>query len=201
MKKLAIITTHPIQYQTPLFKSLQKKKSRHTYFLRQNMGSKKKNLDPEFLTKIKWDNSENLLEGYKSYFPKKQKYKIDDFRLSFSNIENIFKKKKFDAILVLGWHNLHYLRAILYALRNKKKLILRAENNLKQKNSLLTKIVKIILFRIFFKFFDYFLSIGKLNKEFYLSYGVKKYKIYNAPYFVDNDFFIIKINKKLIKKN
>ena len=85
-------------------------------------------------------------------------------------------------------------------MRNKKKLILRAENNLKQKNSLLTKIVKIILFRIFFKFFDYFLSIGKLNKEFYLSYGVKKYKIYNAPYFVDNDFFKIKINKKLIKK-
>ena len=83
MKKLAIITTHPIQYQVPLFKALQKKKIDTHVFFASKHGLQKKHLDHEFLVKIKWDINTKLLDGYTSYFPKKQKYKINNFKLSF----------------------------------------------------------------------------------------------------------------------
>ena len=37
MKKIAIITTHPIQYQIPLFKNFKKKILYAMFFLHQNM--------------------------------------------------------------------------------------------------------------------------------------------------------------------
>ena len=83
MKKLAIITTHPIQYQVPLFKNLSKKNIDTHVFFASKHGLKPVNIDPEFLIKFKWDINSNILLGYKSYFPKIQKSKINEFLLSF----------------------------------------------------------------------------------------------------------------------
>ena len=199
MKKLAIISTHPIQYQIPLFKNLQKKKIDTHVFFASNFGLKLSYVDPEFLVKYKWEIKSNILEGYKSYFPNYQKYKIDDFFLSFPQIEKHLKKK-FDAILILGWNNLHYLKAIYFAYKYEIPIILRVESNLKSKTNIFKKIAKEILLRFFFKKVKYFLSIGKLNEEFLKHYGVQKKKIYKAPYFVDNNFFEIKRKKSLLKK-
>ena len=54
MKKLAIITTHPIQYQIPLFKNLKKYNIEPIVFYASRHGLKKTQ-DHEFLQKIKWD--------------------------------------------------------------------------------------------------------------------------------------------------
>ena len=200
MKKLAIITTHPIQYQIPLFKQLKKKKiDAHVFFAsKHGLASKKK--DYEFGVKFDWNINSNLLSGYKSYFPNIQKYDTNKFRLSFKEIEKKFKKVNFDAILILGWSNLHYLKAIYYGIKFRKTLILRSENNLHADNSFLKRKLKYFILSLLFKKIDYFLSIGTLNKNFYLAHNVKKTKILDAPYFVDNNFFKLK-NKNEIKKN
>ena len=64
-KNLAIITTHPIQYQTPLFKKLSSSKISVDVFFasKQNLSSKKKDL--EFNVNFNWDVE--LLKGY-NYF-------------------------------------------------------------------------------------------------------------------------------------
>ena len=141
MKKLAIISTHPIQYQIPLFKYLQKRKIDTHVFFASKFGLKLSYLDPEFLVRYKWDIKSKLLEGYKSYFPNTQKNKINDFFLSFDQIEKNLKKKKFDAILILGWNNLHYLRSIYFAYKHDIPIILRVENNLKSKTNIFKKII------------------------------------------------------------
>ena len=41
--------------------------------------------------------------------------------------------------LVLGWNNLHYLKAIYYAIKLKKIFILRSENNLLSESLLKNK--------------------------------------------------------------
>ena len=73
MKKLAIITTHPIQYQIPLFKLLKNKNVDANVFFASKQGIKSKFKDPEFLIRFKWEIESNLLHGFKSYFPKKTK--------------------------------------------------------------------------------------------------------------------------------
>jgi hypothetical protein len=67
-KKIAIITSHPIQYQTPLFRELAKNSEVDliVYFC-WNFGVTE-SLDPEFGRKIKWDTP--LLEGYNFKFLK-----------------------------------------------------------------------------------------------------------------------------------
>ena len=74
MKKLAIISTHPIQYQVPLFKYLKKGGIKAKVFFASKHGLKGDKVDPEFLRKIKWNINSNMLQGYEGKFSKKQKY-------------------------------------------------------------------------------------------------------------------------------
>ncbi len=200
MKKLAIISTHPIQYQVPLFKILKKRGVKFKVFFASKHGVRKNKVDPEFLKKIKWDTDFNLLKGFKSKFSKIQKYNVNDFRLYFSKIEKELFKENFEYILILGWSNIHYLRAIYFAIKNHIKIILRVETNLNSQNNYIKKIIKKLILKYFFSKVSYFLSIGKLNKKFYISHGVKQNKILPAPYFVDNSFFGKELSKNLIKK-
>ncbi len=152
----------------------------------------KKETDPEFLRKIKWNINSNLIQGYESKFSKIQKYKINDFRLNYYKIEKQLINGNYNYILILGWNNLYYLRVIRYAIKENIKIILRVETNLESTKNFFKKIIKNILLRFFFKKVSYFLSIGKLNKKFYLNHGVPNKKILPAPYFVDNKFFNFK---------
>ena len=62
-RKIAIFTTHPIQYQIPLFRALEKKKNIDlTIFYASNHGIKPK-VDTEFNKKFAWNI--NLVSGYK----------------------------------------------------------------------------------------------------------------------------------------
>ena len=178
MKKLAIITTHPIQYQVPLFKFLKKKGVDISVFFASNHGYDLNKTDPEFLRKIKWDNDPNLLKGYKNYFPKKQINNIGDFNLSFNGIEDYFIKENFKYVLIFGWNNLHYLKSFYFAFKYNIKIILRVETNLKSRSNIFKKIVKSFLLKNLFKKISFFLSIGKLNKEFYLYHNVEKKKYF-----------------------
>ena len=196
MKKLAIITTHPIQYQTPLFKKLAKKLPNLQVFFASRHGLSSKYIDPEFKKNIKWDIGSRMLDGYKSEFSKNQNKNINQFSLNFLNLEKKLIKGNFDHILVLGWNNLLYISAILYALKHKIKLILRVETNLLLKINPIKKLIKTIILKNLFKKINYFLAIGILNKNFLLNHNVPRKKIYPGPYFVDNNFFSKKIKKK-----
>lgn len=201
MKKIAIVTTHPIQYQIPLFKKLKKYKIDVDVFFASAHGVSSKIKDHEFNQKFNWDIYKSPLGGYKSYFSKKQKSSIFDFSISFKNLEHYLKKKNYDGLLILGWNKVLYLKALFLAKKLKIKTILRVETNLESKNFFLKKYLKFFILRIFFKLFDSFLYIGSLNKKFYTFYGVPKKKLYYAPYFVENNFFKKKIDKKnIIKK-
>ena len=200
MKKLAIISTHPIQYQVPLFKYLKKQGIKAKVFFASRHGLNKNKVDPEFLTRIKWNINSNMLKGFEYKFSKIQKYNINDYRLNYYKIEQELIKENFDYILILGWNNFFYLRAIYYAIKENIKIILRVETNLYSTKNYFKNLIKKFLLRFFFKRVSYFLSIGKLNKKFYLHHNVENKKILSAPYFVDNEFFNFKSNKKKLKK-
>lgn len=200
MKKIAIISTHPIQYQVPLFKYLNKKNFNINVFFASNHGVNAKKKDHEFLRKIKWDIDKDMLSGFNYKFSKNQKNNINDFKLNFKNLENELFRGDYKFIIIMGWNNLFYLSAIYFALKYKIKIILRVETNLLFKINPLKKIIKYFILKQLFKKISYFLSIGKLNKLFYLYHGVPIKKIFDAPYFVDNSFFKKKTNFNKIKK-
>lgn len=186
-KNLVIITTHPIQYQVPLFKELNKIKNLKLFvFYASDHGVNSESIDKEFNKRFAW--SIPMLKGYKFFFSKKN-YNYDSWFLKYIGLSQQLRKIEPNFILILGWNKVLYLQAFLYAIFNNIPILLRAENNLGSNNNFLKNAIKKLLFPIFFSFFYKIFYIGTLNKYFYLNYGVKKNKLLFAPYFVDNNFF------------
>src|SRR5258705_3082651 len=112
VKKLAIITTHPIQYNAPLYQLLAR---------RNNIGVKvfytwgesvlEAKYDPGFKKEIKWDIP--LLEGYEYEFL--ENCAVDKGSHQFKGIDNpglikAIQSYKADAILLYGWSYKSHLR-------------------------------------------------------------------------------------------
>jgi hypothetical protein len=192
------ILTHPIQYQSPLIKFLNKKININVAY-RSNI-SLTKFYDKDFNKKIMLKN--NLLNGYKYVFLKylgsNRVTNYKPFTTEF--IRNIFLNNS-KIIWLHGitiWYN---LIIIFLAKLFKKKVFVRCEiNHLNNKN-----LIKLFFKKIFYKFIDNFidcyLSIGSENKKAYIEYGINPKKIFSVPYVVDNSFFLSKKrrNKKSLK--
>lgn len=192
-KKIAIFTTHPIQYQIPLFRILSKinNVSLKVYFASDQ--GLKSNKDMDFNKTFAWNI--NLKTGYKYKFIGSRNKDVNSFYLNSNLIQKEIKNNKFDTTIIFGWNNIYYLKSIFYNFFYTRKLVLRSENNLLKNENSFKKILKKIIFYFLFKFFDYFLFIGKRNYNFYVKNYVNKLKLYSAPYSVDNNFF--KNNNKL----
>ena len=188
--KVAIITSHPIQYQAPLFRAIARQPDIDlTVFFGSSHGIASDKVDPGFGRAIVWDIS--LLDGYKHIFlsgsrPAKE---VDDWRLDAPDLKSYFKQERYDAVLVFGWSKVLFWQAIWWARKYSIPLILRGESNLNHKQSWYVIVGKKVLFPLLFKQFKAFLSIGSLNANLYRHFGVPVRAIFSAPYCVDNDFF------------
>lgn len=181
MYRLAIVTSHPIQYQAPFFGEISKKSDVDlTVYFRKKIGIEKPFHDKGFGLNLKWDIP--LLEGYKYEFVGNWLYFIRKLN-----------KKKPDAIILYGWNHFFNIFLLLFV----SKIIsipvfLYGENPLShefRKRKILIFMKKIWLSFLFSKT-KLFLYIGKENKKFYKFYGVPENKLFFMPYAVDNRRFI-----------
>lgn len=206
--KLAFLISHPIQYQTPLFKEM----ANHAEIdLTVYFCSKKgleKSFDAEFNQEIQWNIP--LLEGYKYKF-------LKNFSPGFSFpafdqvnpgiIKELFKKR-FDAIVLCGYTSFSHWFALLAAKISKTAVFLRTESALNQEKqkSRAKILIKRIILAPFFKMIQAFLYIGKENKSFYQFYSVPDSKLFFTPYAVDNQrwigaFYRLREQKQKLKKD
>lgn len=199
--KLAVLTSHPIQYQAPLFKKLaQHPQIDLTVYFCCHYGIKRMK-DPQFGVTFKWDIP--LLDGYKSVFLKNYNPKVGPsfLRLINPGIISELKRNKYNAILVYGWMSI--TNWFVFLCSRKTPVLLQAESPLNQellKPSWKLKVKKIVLGKLFRKLKS-FLYIGEENKKFYTFYGVPEEKLSFTPYAVDNDRFIVDADKLLAQKN
>jgi glycosyltransferase involved in cell wall biosynthesis len=188
--KIGIVTSHPIQYQVPLFRAIANEPDIDlTVFFGSDHGIAPGKIDQGFGKAFAWDIS--LLDGYKHIFLNNSKpgMEVSDWRLDGPDMKTYFSSERYDAILVFGWSKVLFWQAMWWARKYSIPLILRGESNLNHAQSWYVKAAKKVLFPLLFKQFRAFLSIGKLNSELYRRFGVPDEAIFLAPYCVDNDFF------------
>lgn len=205
--KLAVLTSHPIEYQGPLFKYLTANYADTidlmVYFC-WDFGIKE-TYEPAFGIKIKWDFP--ILEGYESKFLKNfsPRPTSSNFfgEINPGIIPEIFKNK-YDAIFIHGWSSLTNWLAFAAAFLSGTPILLRGESSLyydeHAKRPFLLKALKKLVLKSLFRIVSAFLAIGTRNKEFYLAYGVSPTKIFHCPYAVDNDFFMKETEKYRSRK-
>ena len=199
--KLAILASHPIQYQAPLFKKITENSQIDLMvYFNWDFGVGEESFADEFGKKIKWDIP--ILEGYKYKFLKNFFLKPSDIFFGQINL-GIIKElviNNYDAVVVFGWNSFTNWLVFLTKFIHRTRIILQSESPLNQellKSKWKIKIKKIILGWLF-KHISAFLYIGEENKKFYQFYDIPEEKLFFAPYAVDNDRFI-KAGKSLME--
>jgi len=193
VKKLAIITTHPIQYNAPLFKLLTERKriqAKVFYTWGQSAG---KLFDPGFGKEREWDIP--LLGGYEYEFVNNiSSQPGSDHYMGIVNPELIKKIEAYapDGLLIFGWSFKSHLKVMRY-FKGQKKIVFRGDSNLLDEPAgfSLKKIIRHVFLRWIYRYVDVALYTGLANKEYYLRNGLKGSQLLFAPHTVDNARFMM----------
>ena len=206
MKKLAIITTHPIQYNAPLFRMLTERKKiivKVFYTWSQSMAGKR--FDPGFGQNIEWDIP--LLDGYDYSFVNNMAAAPGSHHYKGINNPTLIKElKEWDAsaILVYGWNFKSHLAVIRYF--NKKiPVYFRGDSTLIDEKNGFKQILRRIVLRHIYSKIDIAFYTGLANKAYFKSMGLREQKLVFMPHAIDNKRFAankININAgKRIRQN
>lgn len=185
--RLAVITSHPVQYQAPLFKILAAHPEIELKVYYGSDHSIRGSLDPGFGINVRWDRP--LLDGYDS-----------KFLHSTSEIISVLRNEDFDAVFLHSYANLLSLGTYLGAMLTGTPILLHTESeNLRRRNWLFQWVKKLAL-SILFRNTAAFLCIGQCNYRFYKEYRIPEQSIFSTPYCVDNDFFLSQAAEWSIQK-
>jgi glycosyltransferase involved in cell wall biosynthesis len=189
MKRLAIITTHPIQYNSPLFQQLTKSKEIQIKVFYTWENSQFEKFDSGFGRKITWDIP--LLEGYEYAFIKNVSKKQDSkhfFRIKNPGLNKEISEWKADAILVYGWTFYSHLKAMIF-FKGKIPVFFRGDSTLLDEKPGIKSFIRKIVLKCIYSFIDYAFYVGTNNCDYYLLYGLKKDQLFFAPHSIDNKRF------------
>jgi glycosyltransferase involved in cell wall biosynthesis len=195
LKKLAIITTHPIQYNAPWFRLLaERKKVQPKVFYTWGQLEAEAKFDPGFGKKVVWDIP--LLEGYEHTFVKNVAVDPGSHHHKGINNPSLINELEAwnpDAILVFGWNFKSHLK-VLRHFKKKKTLLFRGDSHLLDETEGVS--IKKQLRRVFLKWvyshIDKALYVGKANNEYFRVHGLKKQQLVFAPHAIDNNRFLQK---------
>jgi glycosyltransferase involved in cell wall biosynthesis len=190
MKKLAIVTTHPIQYNAPLFRLMAgsgRVQIKVFYTWEQSQQGAK--YDPGFGKLIEWDIP--LLEGYDYCFVKNTASRPGTHH--FNGIVNPDLVRNIedwapDALLVFGWSFNSHLKCLRY-FHGKIRVLFRGDSTLLDEKPGMRKWVRRLFLKWVYRRVDSALYVGTNNKNYFLKHGIPEGCLFFAPHAVDNDRF------------
>lgn len=192
MKKLAVITSHPIQYNAPLFRLLTERKNIAVKVF-YTWGQTKNGLvyDPDFKKEFKWDIP--LQEGYEKEFV--ENISLQPSAGNFKGIDNKDLIERVaacnpDALLVYGWSFKSHLKTIRF-FKGKKKIIFRGDSTLLDEppGFSFKKTARRIFLKWVYRFVDYALYTGEANRQYFLKHGLTSTQLIHAPHAIENERF------------
>jgi glycosyltransferase involved in cell wall biosynthesis len=191
--KLAYIVSHPIQYQAPLFRYINEHSNIDLTVLYQSDVSLKPYFDAQMGTQVQWDV--DLLGGYKHQFlPMVGSNAVTNLGPINYGIHAALSEGGYDALWTHGYAHPVTWRGLAAARRLGMKTMVRIESTDEVAvRRPLTSNVKESMLRWLFQRTDAFLSIGSLNRDYFMKRGVPPEKIFMVPYAVDNRFFQEKV--------
>jgi glycosyltransferase involved in cell wall biosynthesis len=188
---LSVFLSHPIQHFVPWLRELhQRLDGRFTVHYASRHGLEAR-YDPEFGERFAWDM--DLVSGYRHQF-------WDDspdrgpghgfWGIRYPGVSAHLQRQRPRAVLLPGWLFAGYWQAAAAARWHGIPYIVRGESNLLSPRSATTWWVKQQTIGRLCRGAAGCLAIGSHNVDLYRTYGVPPARIWTAPYFVDNDWFV-----------
>jgi len=188
LHRLAIITSHPIQYNAPLFKILAQREDLNVKVFYSWKGTEEK-VDPEFGEKITWDIP--LLEGYEySFVDNKAKDPGTHHFFGLDNPEMVSEINRWGAnsILIYGWSSKTHLSVMRY-FYGRIPIFFRGDSTLLSGGNTFRKIFRKIWLKWVYQHIDFAFYPGVRSKEYFLSNSVPSNKLLHVPHSIDNRRF------------
>lgn len=189
---LAILTTHPIQYQVPLWQALARdgRVPFEVWYLTDH--GTRRSRDREFGQTFAWDI--DTLSGYNHRFldvaPQATPSSFWKCRLR-ERLRDRLKNRGVKALWIQGWQVAAYWQAVREAQSAGVEVWLRGESNSLAPAPSWEKNLRRLKNGWLFQRVDRFFYIGAANRQLYQESGIAESKLYSAPYAVDNDRFAI----------
>lgn len=191
-KKLAIISTHPIQYYAPVFQLLAKQIELKVFYTWGEQSLHK--YDKGFKQHIEWDLP--LLDGYAYTFLKNtaKEQGTHHFRgIINPNLTKEIEAYHPDGILIYGWAWHSHLKAMRY-FKGKIPVYFRGDSTLLNNSPGLKSSLKSLFLKWVYRHIDTAFYVGSANKAYFKAYGLKESQLIFAPHAIDNDRFAINRN-------
>lgn len=188
--KLGILSTHPIQYHSPLYRELAARPGSDVTVYYAHRPSPEEQ-GQGFGVSFVWDVP--LLDGYRSVFlrnvakyPSTSRYRGCDT----PEIADIIQYESFDAFLVHGWHVKSFRQAMRACWRTRTPIMVRGDSTLLMRRNAVTAWARRMSRRRFIPRFDACLVVGQRAREYYLAHGAAVERMFASPHFVDNERFV-----------
>lgn len=189
MKKLVIITTHPIQYYAPVFQLLAERKKIHITVLYTWGAAAVNKFDPGFRRAVTWDVP--LLDGYPWQWTKNISPQpgSDHFKgIINPDLISCIASLSPDALLLFGWaYDSHLM--VMRKFKNKVPIYFRGDSTLLDPVRKHKSFFKSVLLKWVYRHVDCAFYVGKNNKAYFKKYGLSEQQLIFAPHAIDNDRF------------
>jgi len=178
-RRLAILSTHPIQYNAPLFRLLAAEESMELKVFYSKVAEEVR-FDPDFGQEVVWDIP--LTEGYdhESFSASNG----EGCREMFAAIEAFAP----DALLVYGWNFPGHFKAMRH-FHGTLPVWFRGDSTLLDPLPIWRKGLRKIWLRWVYRHVDKVFYVGSANKKYFKWAGLTEEQLVYAPHAVDNDFF------------
>lgn len=190
MTRLAIITSHPIQYYAPWFTYLAQYTGLELkVFYLWDFGIEARE-DHEFGHKVRWDIP--LLEGYDYEFVPNVARRPGTSHLGGLNnpgLADAVRRFAPHAVLLMVYNYLSIYRFLAQWKRHEAPLLFRGDSHrLEPRRGWKEGLRGAIIRRVFARF-SALLYVGRANREYFEMHGVPAAKLFHSPHAVNNDWF------------
>lgn len=183
--RIGFLTTHPIQYQAPVFRVLAQEPGVDFIALFAMLPDAQQQGDG-FGVDFQWDVP--LLQGYDSEVLENMARRpgVTHFAgCDTPGVGRVLRRRRIDVLIVNGW----VVRSCLQGLRACRRLgipcVVRGEANLLRRRAWW----KSVIHRRLLRQFSAAAPVGAANRAFYLKHGVPEDRLFFSPYCVENDRF------------
>jgi glycosyltransferase involved in cell wall biosynthesis len=189
-KRIAVLTTHPVQYQVPWFRGMAAHPDLDLQVFFCHQATQAEQSSAGFGVEFDWDVP--LLDGYSYSFLKNvsRSPTIGEFAgLDTPQIAEIIRHESYDAFVVNGWYFKSAWQAFRACWKNGTPVMARGDSTLYNQRAPLKKIVKWPYYRWFIPKLDACLAVGTWSREYYLHYGARADRVFLVPHVIDDETF------------
>lgn len=187
--RLAVVSTHPIQYNAPLFKELASRGRvipKVFYTWNPDINGR---FDREFGQAIKWDLP--LLDGYESTFLENHSREPGSHHYGGINnptLEREVMDWKPDAVLVYGWKFRSHLR-LMRRLKGRVPIWFRGDSHLLDEKGGIRTWGRRLCLKFVYRYVDRAFYCGQNNREYFKVHNLRDDQLTFMPHAVDNERF------------